>query len=134
MRMPSAAILLCFAATAASADTCSDPTTAIRLANTRYRASVNEMRALQRDLPSAAVRGDEFGMRTVRRYGLALRDVKEQRGQILQLYRDLLAAECPPFDQEGFQQTRDDFRFYTDEEEKILSAVRRQMSQATAEN
>lgn len=134
MRMPLAAVLLCGTLSGALADSCSDPTTAIRLANLRYRTTVNEMRMLQRDLPAAALRTDEFAMRTIRRYGLAIRDVKEQRNQILQLYRDLVSADCPPFDQDGYEQTRDDFRFYTEEEEKILSAARRQMSQASADN
>lgn len=134
MRMPLVAVLLLWSTGVAWADSCAEPTTAIRLASNRYRAAVSEMRALQRDLPAAALRSDEFAMRTIRRYGLAFRDVKEQRGQILQLYRDLVGAECPPFDQDGYEQTRNDFRFTTDEEEKILSAVRRQMGQASATN
>jgi hypothetical protein len=119
------ALLLLASTLPARADGCSDQTAAMRAANLRYRTSASELALLQRDLGPVGQRSEEQVLRSVRRYGLAIRDLRDMRAHIVALYRALVAADCAPFDQQGLDQTITDFRTYTAQEERVFDEARR---------
>ncbi|MFO1148503.1 MAG: hypothetical protein U1E62_09000 [Alsobacter sp.] len=125
MRTALAALALVVLALPARADGCSDQVVAMRAANAKYRTAAGDLAAMQRDLGPVGRRSEEQVLRSVRRYGLAIRDLREQRARIASLYHDLVEAACEPFDQQGLEQTVRDFQSYNAQEERIYDEARR---------
>ena len=74
------------------------------------------------------MRSEETVLRSFRRYSLAQRDLRDQRLQIIGLYRMLVDGACEPFDQQGYEATLEDFRFANSAEEAVVSQARRVMT------
>jgi hypothetical protein len=127
MRAALAVLLLILSTTFAVAE-CADSVSAMRQVNMKYRVAAGELRMLSRDLGPAGYRSEEAVLRSLRRYTLAQRDLREQRLQIIALYRSLVNAGCEPFDQQGYEATLEDFRTTTEAEERVLSEARRIMA------
>jgi hypothetical protein len=125
MRAALAALVLLACSVPARADLCTDQLAAMRAANARYRAAVSELAVLQRDLGPVGRRTEEQVLRSVRSYGLAIRDVREQRQRIVAIYKDLVDSGCEPFDQQGLDQTRTDFQSYNALEERVYDEAKR---------
>ena len=89
MRAALAVILLILSTTFAVAE-CADSVSAMRQVNMKYRVAAGELRMLSRDLGPAGYRSEEAVLRSLRRYTLAQRDLREQRLQIIALYRSLV--------------------------------------------
>lgn len=133
MRLVLTCLILLSTGASASADTCGDLSQAMRLANQRYVSAMGELKGLQAGLGVNPRTNAEAAMRAVRRYGLAIRDAREKRQGILASYRALVDGGCEPFDEKGLVQTRDEFRYYSEEEERIHATAQKLLvSAATA--
>jgi hypothetical protein len=125
MRAALPVLLLALLTLPAHADDCSDQVASMRAANARYRTLVSDLAVMQRDLGPVGHRSEEQVLRSVRRYGIAIRDLREQRQRIVGLYHDLVVAGCEPFDRQGLQQTITDFQTYNALEERVYDEARR---------
>jgi hypothetical protein len=125
MRAALAALLMLMPALPARADGCSEQVAAMRMANARYRAAVGDLAVLQRELGPVGQRSEEQVLRSVRQYGLAIRDLRDQRLRIVNLYRDLAEAGCEPFDRHGLEQTVAAFQSYGAMEDRIYDEAGR---------
>ena len=131
MRLVLSCLLFLATASAARADACGDLNVVIRQVNQRYVASLGELKGLQAALSANPRNNPEAAMRAVRRYGQAIRDLRDKRAGIVAIYRSLVEQDCEPFDEKGLAQTRDEFRFYSEEEERIHATAQRLLSAIT---
>lgn len=130
MRLVLTCLLVLSTGVVASAETCGELSQVMRLNNQRYVAAMGELKGLQAGLGVNPRTNAEAAMRAVRRYGLAIRDAREKRAGILASYRALVEGGCEPFDEKGLAQTRDEFRFYSEEEERIHATAQKLLANA----
>jgi hypothetical protein len=98
------------AQTAAQQNACAPMAARMSAANLKYRATMNQLRAVERDLGPTGSRSAESVLRSVRGFETLHRDVAAQREAMLVLYAALEASACPPFDREGYEATLAEFR------------------------
>lgn len=105
--------------TAATEDECRPGVLRMRALAARYKTIAADLRQTRGDLIQAA--SEEAGMKAQRRFTMLLRDVREQRGAILTLYRDLIELECHPFTDDGYRQTAGEFERSAADENGLLA-------------
>lgn len=98
------------AQTAAQHDACAPMAARMSAANLKYRATMNQLRAAERELGPTGSRPAEAVLRSVLGFETLHRDVRAQREAMLVLYAELEANDCAPFDREGYAATLAEFR------------------------
>ena len=104
---------------AATEDECRPGILRMRALSARYKTIAADLRQTRGDLIQAGT--EEAGMKAQRRFTMLLRDVREQRGAILALYRDLVELECHPFTDDGYRQTAGEFERSAADENGLLA-------------
>lgn len=98
------------AQTVAPQDACAPMAARMSAANLKYRATMSQLRAVERELGPTGARTAEAVLRSVRGFESLHRDVRQQREAMLVQYAELEAQECAPFDREGYEATLFEFR------------------------
>ncbi len=120
--LPIAVAFVPFAATAETVPaegSCQPMMGQMSAATLKYRATMRQLRAAERDLGPAGGRPPEAVMRTVRGYEALQREARTQRVSMLALYGDLEALGCPPFDRDGYEATRLEFERLGEAEQRV---------------